>query len=304
MDLSIVIVSWNTCDLLLSCLTSVYNYSPACRFEIWVVDNASSDGSTEMIRRRFPQVQLIENQENFGFARGNNQAILRSAGKYILLLNPDTEVKSGALEALLKFMEENPHAGAAGARLVNPDGTLQNSCYRAPTLTREIFRLFHLESLIPNSSYLMAEWMNTTHREVDIAQGACLILRRQALDQIGLLDEEYFIYSEEVDLCYRLRKAGWKIYWVPQAEVIHYGDQSTRQVPTEMFLRLYESKILYFRKHHGWMAVKKYKLILLAATLTRLMISPLVWLEQPTQRRKHLMLANRYWQLMKALQGF
>lgn len=303
MNLSIVIVNWNTAQLLAQCLESVYAYPPEGDFEVLVVDNASTDNSVAVIRQQFPQARLIENRENVGFARANNQAIRQSAGEYVLLLNPDTEVKPGALESLLQFMQTRPRAGAAGAWVLNPDGSLQTSCYPAPTLAREFWRLFHLDKLWPYGSYNMSDWETTRPREVDILLGACLLLRRDALDEIGLLDENYFIYSEEVDLCYRLQRAGWKLFWAPQAQVIHYGGQSTQQVAAEMFMRLYESKLIFIRKHHGGLAGYIYKLILFITALTRLFISPLAWLEDSPRRQWHLTLASRYWQLVRALPG-
>ncbi len=301
--LSIIIVNWNTRDLLGQCLDSIYAPLPDDKFEVWVVDNASSDGSTQVVHERFPQVRLIENRENVGFARANNQAVRESMGRYVLLLNPDTEVKPGALETLVRFMDDHPEAGAAGARLINPDSTLQSSCHPAPTLFGEFWRLFHLDALWPYACYNMARWDLAMPREVDVVQGACMILRREALDQVGLLDEDYFIYSEEVDLCHRLRRHGWKVYWVPQAVVVHHGGQSTQQVAAEMFLRLYQGKVLYFRKHHGCLVAQVYKLILLAAALGRLLVSPLAWLERPRRRQQHLMLAGHYRRLMRALPG-
>jgi N-acetylglucosaminyl-diphospho-decaprenol L-rhamnosyltransferase len=303
MNLSIIIVNWNTRDLLAQCLASVYAHPPDGEFEIFVVDNASTDGSAQMVRKRFPQVQLIENSKNVGFAQANNQAIRESTGHYVLLLNPDTEVLSGALETLGRFIDVHPQAGAAGARLLNPDGTLQPSCHPAPTLSRELWRLFHLDALWPYACYPMAGWDLNTPREVDMVPGACLILSRDALDQVGLLDEDYFIYSEEVDLCYRLRQAGWRLYWLPQAVVIHYGGQSTRQMAAAMFLHLYQGKVLYFRKHHGQPAAQLYKLILLIAALARLLLSPLAWLVRPPQRHQHLALASHYRRLVRALPG-
>lgn len=303
MDLSIIIVNWNTRDLLAQCLASVYAYPPEGEFEVFVVDNASTDDSTQMMRGWFPQVRMIENSENVGFARANNQAIQESTGCYVLLLNPDTEVQPGALKTLMRFMDAHPQAGAAGARLLNPDGTLQTSCYPAPSLSREFWRLFHLDVLYPYALYPMKRWLLESHREVDIVQGACMILRREALDQVGLLDEDYFIYSEEVDFCHRLRQRDWKVYWVPQAVVVHYGSQSTRQMAAAMFLRLYQGKVLYFRKHYGWLAAQLYKLILLAAALARLLLGPLAWLEHPPQRQRYLALAGHYRRLIRALPG-
>jgi GT2 family glycosyltransferase len=149
----------------------------------------------------------------------------------------------------------------------------------------------------------MSDWRLDTPREVDALLGACLILRRAALDQIGLLDESYFVYSEEIDLCYRLRKASWTLNWVPQAQIVHYGGQSTQQVAKDMFLRLYQGKLLYFRKHHGRLAARIYKSILLVTAAARLLLSPLAWLERPLQRRQHLALAGNYWHLLTTLRN-
>lgn len=301
MYLSIVIVNWNTRDILAQCLTSIYAYPPDGEMEVFIVDNASVDHSATMVREHFPQVRLIENNENMGFAKANNQAIRQSTGRYVLLLNPDTAAHPGALETLVRFMEEHREAGAAGAHILNPDSSLQLSCYPAPTLSRELWRLFHLDALWPYGQYRMADWSMNTPREIDAALGACLILRREALDKVGLLDEDYFIYSEEIDLCYRLRRTGWHIYWVPQAKVTHYGGQSTQQVASEMFVRLYQGKVVYFRKHHGWLYARLYKLILLTTALARLAASPLAWLERAPQRQRHLVLAGCYWRLLGSL---
>jgi N-acetylglucosaminyl-diphospho-decaprenol L-rhamnosyltransferase len=299
-NLSIIIVSWNTRALLAQCLTSIYASHPATDFEVIVVDNGSTDGSAGMVRQQFPPVHLIANDTNVGFARANNQALKVISGEFVLLLNPDTYLAPGALDHLLCFMEECPVAGAAGARLLNPDGSLQHSCFRAPTLFGELGHLFHLDLF---SRYPMEHWSRTEPQQVEVILGACMIVRRQALNQIGMLDERYFMYSEEVDLCRRLRHARWAIYWQPRAEVVHYGGQSTQQVATEMFLQLYHAKLLYFRKHSGRLGAWCYKLILLAASLARLVMSPLASLESPPQRQRHLMLAAQYWKLILALPG-
>jgi GT2 family glycosyltransferase len=303
MALSIIVVNWNTRGLLAGCLASVYAHPPKGKFEVFVVDNASTDGSVQLARESFPQVRLIENSENLGFARANNQAIRECTGRFVLLLNPDTEVQPGALETLIDFMDEQQAAGAAGARLVNPDGTLQPSCHPAPTLSRELWRLFHLDALHPYACYPMGRSDLETPHQVDVAGGACLVLRRDALRQVGLLDEDYFIFSEEVDLCHRLRQRGWEIFWVPQSVAMHHGGRSTQQVAAAMFLRLYQGKVLYFRKHHGRLAAQRYKLILLTAALARLLLCPLAWLERPPQRHQHLALADRYRRLVRALPG-
>jgi GT2 family glycosyltransferase len=297
-DLSIVVVSWNTRELLAQCLDSVVQSQGVGEMELLVVDNASADGSVQMVRERFPQARLLVNKENVGFARANNQAIRQANGRYVLLLNPDTRLLPDALAQLVCFMESEPGAGAAGARLLNPDGSLQPSCSPAPTLSREWWYLFHLDRLRPYSRYPMRHWDVQSVREVDVVQGAAMILRRDVLAQIGLMDEGYFMYSEEVDLCDRVREAGWRIYWVPQAQVVHYGGQSTRQAAREMFLRLYEGKLLYFRKRHGRSAARLYKLVLLAAALVRLTLTPLAWLGRSPNRQQYLTLAGYYRQLV------
>ncbi len=298
MELSIIVVSWNTKELLAQCLASIYRHPPRGSYEVIVVDNGSRDGSAEMVMQKFSQVILIRNEDNRGFAQANNQAILASRGNYILLLNPDTEVRAKALIRLTTFLDEHPEAGAVGARLLNADGSLQHSCSPAPTLFNEWLHLFHLDRERREG---MSGWDVNTPRPVDTLLGACLMVRREAVKEVGLLDESYFMYSEEVDFCYRLRRAGWHLYWAPQAEVVHYGGQSTRQIAGEMFLQLYQNKLLYFRKHYGQMSAWIYKFILLSASLTRLALSPLAWLEKSPQRQQHRTLTGRYWRLLISL---
>lgn len=301
MKLSIVIVSWNTKDLLEACLNSVFAYPLNEPFDVWVVDNKSKDDTVAMVRSCFPQVELIASEENLGFAGGNNQAMTHCQGDYVLLLNPDTEIKAEALNALVAFMDEHPEAGAAGSRLLNGDGTLQPSCHPMPTLSREFWRMFYLDALIPYGTYDMKKWDMEQSREVDVLMGASMLLRRAALDKVGLLDEGYFMYSEEVDLCFRLQKAGWLLYWVPQSEVVHYWGQSAKQVLAEMFLQLYKGKLRFFRKHYGWLTVWLYKVVLGLAALLRLALAPLVWLRKSDQRTYQLHMARHYGRLLLSL---
>jgi hypothetical protein len=192
-------------------------------------------------------------------------------------------------------------AGAIGPRVLNPDGSLQHSCSPRPTISREVMRLLHLPGVRSDGYYPMETWDPASPRRVETLLGACILLRREALAQVGMLDEEYFIYTEEVDLCARLNDAGWELYWVPAGEIIHYGGQSTQQVAQEMFLRLYESKLIYFRKHDGWMAAKIYKVVLGIAAIVRLTLMPLAFLEKPEQRSKHMKQAVNYKRLLQAL---
>jgi GT2 family glycosyltransferase len=257
-----------------------------------------------MIRKKYPNVKLIVNEQNPGFSRANNQAIQNSSGDYVLLLNPDTVVKPGSIDVLLGFLKDSPSAGAAGARLLNADGSLQISAYPEPTLWRELWRLFHLDTFWAYANYPMHKWGLKQIRRVDVLMGACMMLPRKALNTVGLFDENFFMYSEEVDLCHRLRQMGLSLYWLPQAEVIHYGGQSTQQAAEEMFLRLYEGKIMYFRKHQSKFAVQIYKLILIVASLSRLALTPFAYLEEPVRRQQHLRQSNNYRRLIDSLAGF
>ncbi len=299
--LSLIIVNWNTREILLKCLSAVYEHPFSVDLEVWVVDNASADDSAAAVRQRYPQVKLIECSENIGFARGNNLALERARGEYVLLLNTDALVGPGAIAQLFEFLKTHPAAAAAGPYLLNPDQTLQESCYPFPSLSREFWRMFHLDNLFPYGRYDMSRWDPTQPRSVDCIQGACLMLRREALNQVGLFDPHFFMYTEEIDLCYRLKKAGWDLYWVPAARVIHYGGQSTRQVAPQMFLSLYETKVYFFRKHYGVLAARMYKLLLTCASLVRIALSPLAWLQAPPDRARNLTLARRYLDLLGCL---
>jgi GT2 family glycosyltransferase len=218
-----------------------------------------------------------------------------------LILNPDTYVRTNALKNLIGFMEKNPNVGAAGSKYLNPDNTLQRSCYPFPTLLRELWRLLHLDRFWLYGKYGQEQWDQEKSREVDVLQGACLILRHDALRRVGLFDEDYFMYTEEVDLCYRLKKAGWSLYWVPSAEIIHYGGQSTQQMASEMFLSLYQTKLLFFRKHYGRLKAFIYKLILMTISIFRLLLLPIALMSRPASRVENKRLARSYWQLLQKL---
>jgi GT2 family glycosyltransferase len=300
-DLSIIIVNWNTRLFLEDCLQSILGAAMQATYEVWVVDNASEDGSVDMLKETFPWVHTIANQTNLGFAQANNQAIQQSHGDYVLLLNPDTIVKPHSLDLLWQFLVQHPGTGGAGPRLLNPDGSLQLSVYTEPSLLREFWWLFHLDRIWLYAKYPVESWKLDQSYPVDIVMGACLLLRRKVFDTVGLLDEEYFIYSEEVDLCYRIKKAGWDLYWVPEAQVIHFGGQSTSQASEEMFLRLYQGKVIFFRKHTTKLKVGFYKLVLLSAAVIRLLFTPFVCLEPAPKRKKHLQLAKNYWRLVTRL---
>jgi N-acetylglucosaminyl-diphospho-decaprenol L-rhamnosyltransferase len=304
--LSVVIVNWNAADLLRRCLHSIIadqDSSGLTDVEIVVVDNASSDGSVASIKLEFPAVVCIQNYKNFGFAHATNQGIRCSTGQYVLLLNPDTEIRPGALGEMLRFMQSRAKAGAVGAMLLNGDGSLQVSAYPEPSLFRETWRLFHLDRLRAVGSYPMKAWDTGTPRKVDVLTGACILIRREVLDQCGLLDERYFIYSEDQDFCRRMRSEGWQAYWLPQAKVLHYGGQSTQQVKGDMFVRLYREKVAYFRIHHGRGAAARYKILLFFVSIARQILSPLALLRSSRQRYRIFELARFYRRLVRELPG-
>ncbi len=260
MDLSIIIVNWNVRELLEKCLVSIFKDPPRKIFEIIVVDNASCDGSPEMVKEKFPQVKLIKNKENLGFARANNQAIEQSEGRYVLLLNPDTIALSGALDNLVDFMETHPEAGAVAPRLLNPNGSPQPSCLSFPTLAAMGIRAVFIEGLWPNNpisrQYLMRNFNYQSEAEVDQPMGAALMVRRAALDKIGFFDESSFMFFDEVDLCFRLKKAGWKIYFTPKSEVIHFLSQSiNRWGFWNLSWHWTRSRNHFFYKHFGLKAL-------------------------------------------------
>lgn len=275
MHLSIVVVSWNTKDLLARCLESVQAQIEGAliqeEVEVFVVDNASADGSAAMVAERFPGVRLIANGENAGFARANNQALALATGAAILLLNSDTILHPSALNALLGFLDCHPQAGAAGAQLLNADGSVQPSCHPMLTPGREFWRLIFLDRLLPRATYPMQRWDNSTPRPVEALKGACLLLRRHALEQVGWLDESYFMYTEEVDLCLRLIRAGWELWYVPTAVVTHFGGASAKQVTEQMVMQLYRSKVHFYRKFGGERQAQRFKTFVRLAYWPRLL---------------------------------
>ncbi len=252
--LSIAIVNWNTRDLLLDALQSIYDAPPAFPFEVIVVDNASADDSASASARRFPQATVFANSENIGYARGNNQAMNAAKGAYILLLNPDVLLPPGGLERAVAFMEAHPDAGALGVRQVHPDGSLQRSVRGFPTPVAVLWELIGLSRLLPRSrvfgAYRMT-WFDYAHvAEVDQPMGTFLLIRRQAMEQVGLLDEAFPIFFNEVDWCLRCKRAGWKIYFTPDVEIVHYGGASTAQVGAAMAWESRRGLLGFYAKHY------------------------------------------------------
>jgi N-acetylglucosaminyl-diphospho-decaprenol L-rhamnosyltransferase len=251
MRLTVVVVSYNTVDLLEHCLRSIEGQLPSAS-EILVVDNASSDGSAAMVRTKFPRVQLIENQLNGGFGSACNQAIRASTGQYVALVNPDCEVLPDSLEGLVRFLEDHPHGAVAGGCLRYPDGSFQHSSFRFPTLTQIFLDFFPINWRLTESRLngRYPKGWDTTAFEIDHPLGAFLCVRRSAADAVGLFDETFFMYVEEVDWCYRFKRAGWQVWHCPDAMAIHHGGRSTRQRASAMFVQLQRSRLLFYRKHY------------------------------------------------------
>jgi GT2 family glycosyltransferase len=282
LDLSIIIVNWNTRDLLTRCLQSVYDTMSNLDFEVIVVDNASNDGSQAMVRQRFPQVRLIENDQNVGFASANNQALTVSQGHYSLLLNSDTVVLPHALEKMAQFADAHSEAGIIGCRLLNSDGSLQKSWASFPTFWSEVLgRNFRVRRRVEGEPLAY---------EVDWVGGACLLVQPAAINEVGLLDESFFMYSEETDWCFRMRRQGWKVYYLPGVEVIHLGGGSASRANATQLVRLYDSKIRFFRKHYGarQTSLLRYGLAVVNALgLTRRALTwPLQWQRREQVRRR------------------
>lgn len=256
LDLSIVIVSFNVRELLGRCLDSVIGRAPAAlKFETWVVDNASSDDSAAMVRAKFADVLLIENKDNRGFAAANNQGFAESHGRYVLMLNPDTVVRQGALETLVNFMDEHPRAGACGGKLVFPDGSLQHSAFGFPTLIQVLLDFFPLnwwltESRL-NGRYPRSWYARGEPFPIDHPLGADFLVRRQAAEQVGWLDENFFLNCEEIDWAMRIKRSGWEIWCVPHAEIVHYEAQSKKQFWDESFVNLWRARVRLFDKHYS-----------------------------------------------------
>jgi N-acetylglucosaminyl-diphospho-decaprenol L-rhamnosyltransferase len=252
--LSVIIVNWNTSDLLRLCLQSLETYHPSVDYEVIVIDNASDDFNLEEFALCFPHVCFIRNDLNIGYAAANNQGIVRASGEYILLLNPDTQVTEGALDSLVNFMDHRPDAAACGAKLVRPDGRVELSIRGFPYPLALVFEILGLPRIFPQSRsigrYRMRWFSYDSEAEVDQPMGSCLILRRKAVDEIGLLDESFPIFFNEVDWLYRARMKGWKVYFTPEAVVIHEGGAATSRANRRAMIReSHESLIRFYNKH-------------------------------------------------------
>ncbi|MGC8785323.1 MAG: glycosyltransferase family 2 protein [Armatimonadota bacterium] len=303
--LSIIIVNWNTREHLRACLRSIFAYPPDERFEVWVVDNASSDDSVQMVREQFPQVNLIANEQNMGYGRANNLALRQAQGEFALILNSDIEVTPHALQALIDFMRQHPDAHAAGGQLLLPDGGIQPSCSGRLTLWAVFCEQSLLAKAFPRSrlfgGYTLTWWGYDSVREVEQVVGACLMLRRQPDDSFPLFDERYFMYAEDTELCHRIRQGGGRIYYVPHARFKHHLGASSEQesIRTEMVKAYNRSRILFFREVYGAWSVPVYRLLIAMGALLRLALWTGAWLLGKPDRRHAARHVAMFWEVFK-----
>lgn len=309
-DLSVVIVSYNVRDLLGGCLESVQaglagepgTSTSSLNAEVIVVDSNSSDDTTQMVRTRFPWVKLIEPGQNVGFSKGTNIGIEASQGCYVLSLNPDTRVIGPAPAKMVGYMEAHPQVGAIGPQLLNDDGSVQSSRRRFPTLRTAFFESTWLQPVAPRAvldRYYMRDIRDAETTPVDWVHGAAVMVRREVIDQVGGLDEGFFMYSEELDWQRRIRSAGWEIVYYPEAQITHYGGRSSDQVVAQTHIRFQNSKIRYFRKHHGGLTAFLLRLFLLASYATQLAIEAFKGFvgHKRALRRERV---STYWQVLRS----
>jgi GT2 family glycosyltransferase len=293
-DISIVIVCWNNKNYLEPCLKSIFTADNISRFEIILVDNGSTDGSQEMMKTQYPEIRLIENGQNVGLCRASNQGIEVTSGRYILLYNNDTLMADHTLDHFVDFMDIHPDAGAVGGRLINPDGTFQSSYFHFPTIWHEILNITRL-GVVLNHNFPSNPDINSVF-EVDWISSACLGLRRSALDQIGLLDEAYFIYGDEMDLQYRLWKRNWKVYYVPQISTVHYGGVSLNRWRKRK--QFYRGEIIYYYKNKGKVKALILRLIFFLGAILKIFFWSLAWLiPKINNRARNEILSN--WNILQ-----
>ena len=299
--LSIIVLNWNTADLLADCLTSIQNHV-TMPHEVIVVDNNSSDNSVTMVQEQFPQYKLLVQTENIGFSRGNNVGLTQANGRYLLLLNPDTQIRPGGLKSLIAFMEENPEVGIAGPTLWNPDGSHQPSTAPFPTLWLEFLRQTMLYRPFPTAEQRAAR--TNTLRPVDSVTGAALCIRRHCYEQIGPLDPDIFMFYEDTDWCKRARDAGWQVWFVPGPGIMHVkAAASSRFARTRTLLDSQRSTIYYFTKHYGRRSILVLRWITLCGAKTRSLRAIFLWLlnrNRPDQQARLKAYGRMWWWALTA----
>jgi GT2 family glycosyltransferase len=288
MQLSIIIVNWNVRELLRECLNSVFSDFQEPSGEVIVVDNASKDSSVEMIRAVFPQVKLIVNRDNYGFAKACNQGIKVARGRYLFILNPDTLVKPGTLPNIINFMESNPEVGIGGCYVFYPGGKPQSSFYRFPTLLTYFSRMLSFFRILPINRFTQNFFWeykdNNISGKVDRVLGGAMVVRKETVEQVGGFDEAYFMYSEELDLCYRARQVGWEVSTIPHTEIIHYHMQSGLQNIREITFHSFKSDFIFFKKFYPANKLTLIRIMQLCGIFFRLLTWGGIYLFAPAKK--------------------
>lgn len=282
MDISIIIVNWNTKDLLAACLRSIQNQSLDYTYEIIVVDNGSEDGSQLIVSQEFPTVTLVENKLNLGFGKANNIGLQSAKGRYICFVNSDIEMVDGCLQILTQYMDDNHSVGISGPQILYPDLSIQDSCRKFPSLWRSFCTAFKLDRIFPTYALLSGEHMfYFSHAEEikpDYLAGCLLMVRKTALDEVGAFDERFFIYAEEVDLAKRFWDSGWELAFVPQAKAVHHHAGSSSRDPLRFLLAQQKSGFQYWLKHHNLLVVVAHVAILFAKYFLQIIVASLLYL--------------------------
>ncbi len=266
-DLSIVIVAWNVRDLVLDCLASIRDARLKISYEVILVDNGSADATVEQVSEQFPETRVIALPKNIGFGGGNNRGLERMNGRTAVLLNSDTIVLEGGLEQCVAYLDEHPDVGAVGPQLLNPDRTRQNCIHNSPTLVSEIISQSILRRLFPRR-YPSKRIEYTEPVEVEAVLGACMFVKREIVETIGTIDEDFFFFLEETDWCHRIRAAGWRVMHLPDAYVIHlYGESTKKKVPLRTRIEFHRSRYHFFKKNRGFLTYQALRVIVMAKIL-------------------------------------
>lgn len=280
--ISYVIVNWNGKDVLKGCLDSLQTESRGINYEIIVVDNNSSDGSQKLLKKQYPDVILIENKDNLGFSKANNIGIEQSKGELLFLVNSDIIALEHSIENMLDYMDKNPEVGMAGPKVFNHDMTKQTSCSKYPGIWNGMCGAFALNRVFPNSSFFsdwrMDYWDHMSERSADVLSGCFWAIRRKALDDVGLLDELFFIYGEDIDWSRRFNNSKWKVKFNPKSKIIHLGGASSNRTPIRFYIEMQKANLKYWKKHHSLLKVLAYKLILFVHHLIRALARTLILL--------------------------
>lgn len=306
-DISIVIVSWNARRYLGECLTSLSVPHSDVSTEVIVVDNASTDGSADFVRGKYPHVRCIVSNENLGFSRANNIGIRIATGKYICLINPDVKVPAGCLPRMYRYMEQDRTIGLLGPKMLGAHGESRRSCMRFPTLWNSFLRALAMDSVFGKTGWfggsLMTDFRFDAIKDVDVLNGWFWIARREAVEQVGPLDQRFFMYGEDVDWCKRFHSAGWRVVFYPEAEAVHYGGASSSNAPVRFYLEMQRANLQFWEKHHGRASRQVYLLMAWLNHVVRILGYGAVYLTARSSRSVAAFKIKRSWACMLWLTG-